>query len=120
MKPLDYEHMTSLDHAFLALEGPTTCMHVAATAVLDATPLSTADGGIDTELIRNAGVDGIVSTRGVFFLSPQKAARLAVRAMKRGRYRGIPGLLAGIMVTVSRLLPARLVGRIAAQIFRPR
>ena len=79
-----------------------------------------APGGIDTELIRNAGVDGIVSTRGVFFLSPQKAARLAVRAMKRGRYRGIPGPLARTMVIVSRLLPALLVGRIAARVFRPR
>lgn len=48
----DYEPMTSLDHAFLALEGPTTYMHVAATAVLDAGPLSTPQGGIDLSLIR--------------------------------------------------------------------
>lgn len=52
MAARNYEHMTSLDHAFLALEGPTTYMHVAATAVLDAAPLSTPDGGIDTQLIR--------------------------------------------------------------------
>jgi len=52
MEAPGYEHMSSLDHAFLALEGPTTCMHVAATAVLDAAPLSTPDGGIDTDLIR--------------------------------------------------------------------
>jgi WS/DGAT/MGAT family acyltransferase len=47
-----YERLSSLDHAFLALEGPTTCMHVAATAVLDAAPLCNADGGIDMERIR--------------------------------------------------------------------
>ena len=48
-----YERLSSLDHAFLALEGPTTCMHVAATAVLDAAPLSTEAGGIDMARIRN-------------------------------------------------------------------
>ena len=47
-----YERLSPLDHAFLALEGPTTCMHVAATAVLDAAPLSTVDGGIDMARVR--------------------------------------------------------------------
>jgi len=47
-----YELLSPLDHAFLALEGPTTCMHVAATAVLDAAPLSTPEGGIDMARIR--------------------------------------------------------------------
>lgn len=47
-----YERLSSLDHSFLLFEGPTTYMHVAAAAVLDAAPLSTADGGIDMDRIR--------------------------------------------------------------------
>lgn len=52
MERPSYERLSALDHAFLALEGPTTCMHVAATAVLDAGPLTTDGGGIDMDRIR--------------------------------------------------------------------
>lgn len=48
-----YEPLSSLDAAFLALEGPTTCMHVAATAILDCGPLRTAEGGVDVRRIRD-------------------------------------------------------------------
>jgi WS/DGAT/MGAT family acyltransferase len=47
-----YERLSSLDHSFLLFEGPTTYMHVAAAAVLDARPLTTAAGGVDMDRIR--------------------------------------------------------------------
>lgn len=52
MKPTHYDRLSALDHAFLALEAPTTAMHVAATAILDATPLRTASGTIDMPRIK--------------------------------------------------------------------
>lgn len=47
-----YERLSSLDHSFLLFEGPTTYMHVAATAILDAEPLLTPAGGVDMDRIR--------------------------------------------------------------------
>lgn len=47
-----HERLSSLDHSFLLFEGPSTYMHVAALAILDAEPLTTAAGGIDTDRIR--------------------------------------------------------------------
>ncbi len=47
-----YERLSHLDASFLALESPTTHMHVAALAILEAGPLETGDGGIDIDRIR--------------------------------------------------------------------
>ena len=47
-----YERLSFLDGSFLALESPTTHMHVAGVAIFEAGPLSTADGGIDIDKIR--------------------------------------------------------------------
>jgi WS/DGAT/MGAT family acyltransferase len=47
-----YEPLSYLDASFLALESPTTHMHVAGVALFDAAPLKADGGGIDIERIR--------------------------------------------------------------------
>ncbi len=47
-----YELLSPQDAAFLAAEGPATPMHIGATFVADAGPLTTKDGGIDIARIR--------------------------------------------------------------------
>lgn len=47
-----YERLSFLDASFLALESPTTHMHVGGVGIFDAKPLRTAEGGIDIARIR--------------------------------------------------------------------
>ncbi|MGZ8754845.1 MAG: WS/DGAT/MGAT family O-acyltransferase [Acidimicrobiia bacterium] len=47
-----YERLSFLDGSFLALESPTTHMHVAGAAIFDAAPLTKPDGGIDIDRIK--------------------------------------------------------------------
>jgi WS/DGAT/MGAT family acyltransferase len=42
-----WERLTQLDHSFLIYEGPSSPMHVGATAVFDAAPLRNDAGGVD-------------------------------------------------------------------------
>ena len=53
MPRYSYDRLSALDNAFLLAEGPTTPMHVSATQIFEAGPLS-EDGGIDIEAIRHA------------------------------------------------------------------
>ena len=47
-----YERLSFLDGSFLALESPTTHMHVSGMAIFEAAPLSKAGGGIDIARIK--------------------------------------------------------------------
>ncbi len=47
-----YDRLTALDNSFLIAENPKTHMHIAGTAVYEAGPLRTANGGIDVERLR--------------------------------------------------------------------
>lgn len=47
-----YERLSFLDGSFLALESPTTHMHVGGLVLFEAAPLTTPDGGIDIKRIR--------------------------------------------------------------------
>ena len=47
-----YERLPFLDSTFLALESPSTPMHVGATIVFDAGPLQADSGGVDIDRIR--------------------------------------------------------------------
>ncbi|MCI0544194.1 MAG: wax ester/triacylglycerol synthase family O-acyltransferase [Actinobacteria bacterium] len=47
-----YEPLSYLDASFLALESPTTHMHVAGVALFDAAPLKADDGGIDIDRVK--------------------------------------------------------------------
>ncbi len=53
MADFHYEPLSYLDASFLALESPTTHMHVAGVAIFDAGALQTAGGGIDIGRIRD-------------------------------------------------------------------
>ncbi len=53
MADFHYEPLSYLDASFLALESPTTHMHVAGVAVFDATALQTGAGGIDIARVRD-------------------------------------------------------------------
>ncbi len=48
-----YERLGFLDNSFLIAESPTNHMHIAGTALYDAGPLRTPEGGIDVERIRD-------------------------------------------------------------------
>ena len=50
--PYFYDRLTALDNSFLIAESPKTHMHIAGTAVYEAGPLRTADGGVDVERLR--------------------------------------------------------------------
>ena len=52
MDSLFYEPLSHLDASFLALETPTTHMHVAGVALFDGSDLRTGEGGIDIDRIR--------------------------------------------------------------------
>jgi diacylglycerol O-acyltransferase len=47
-----YERLSAQDNSFLLMEAGAVYMHVAATAIYDATALATAEGGIDIEAFR--------------------------------------------------------------------
>ncbi len=47
-----FDRLSVVDNSFLAIESPTTHQHVAAVLVLDATPVTQPDGGIDIDTIR--------------------------------------------------------------------
>ena len=47
-----HQRLTMLDSSFLAMEGPSTHMHVASTILFDAGPVSRPEGGIDADRIR--------------------------------------------------------------------
>jgi WS/DGAT/MGAT family acyltransferase len=49
-----YERLSIQDASFLAMEGPTTPMHVSAVQIFESGPLAVGDGGIDIEAIRTA------------------------------------------------------------------
>ena len=51
MPHYNYERLTALDNSFLVMEGPSTLMHVAATGIFEAGPLTMPDGGVDIERI---------------------------------------------------------------------
>jgi len=48
-----YDRLSVVDTSFLAIEGPATHQHVAAVVLLDAGPVTRADGGLDIDRIRD-------------------------------------------------------------------
>src|SRR5512139_916604 len=48
-----YDRLRFLDNSFLIMEKEHTPMHIAGTATFDAAPLTTADGSVDIDRIRD-------------------------------------------------------------------
>jgi len=70
MAGYSYERLSAQDHSFLVAETPSAHMHVAATQIFEAGPLTTRDGGIDIAAIKRA-------TEAVMHLIPRYRQRLA-------------------------------------------
>ncbi len=49
---MHYDRLTALDNSFLIAESPKSHMHIAGTAVYEAGPLRTAEGGVDIDRLR--------------------------------------------------------------------
>ncbi len=76
MAPQNYERLAGLDHTFLVFESARTHMHVAATLIFDAKPLTRPEGGIDIERIR-------AYTASRLHLIPRYRERLAYTPLDR-------------------------------------
>ena len=77
-----------------------------------------APGGIATELVEASGLDRKFSGS-AFLASPDRVARLAVRAWKAERRECVGGFLNRVIAFGGRHLPWTLVGRLAERLYRP-
>ncbi|MCU0288622.1 MAG: SDR family oxidoreductase [Acidobacteria bacterium] len=80
---------------------------------------SFAPGGVITEMITNIGLDKKIELNSPFNMKPHIAARKAVQAFKKKKFLVVPGLLNKSTVFVARLLPRKVVARLAEIIYRP-
>ncbi len=78
-----------------------------------------APGGIATELLASAGIDGKFSADNPVNADPRIVAADAVRAFKRGRLVTIPGALYRTATTLARFAPRRLVAWFMERLYRP-
>ncbi|MFC2120049.1 SDR family NAD(P)-dependent oxidoreductase [Bacteroidota bacterium] len=78
-----------------------------------------APGGIATEMLTNSGLSKKFPLDSHFNLDPQKAARYAIKAIKKSKYTFIPGFLENIYMFFRKLLPNKLVVGAAEKIYRP-
>ena len=78
-----------------------------------------APGGMATEWLATYGLDRKFSSSNPVNMDPRKAAALAVRALKRGKLLGVPGLLNKVLIFGVRLLPRSAVAAIADWLFAP-
>ena len=76
-------------------------------------------GAVKTDFNRNAGID-TGRTPSALFMSSEKVVKLSLGAVKRGKRVYIPGLINKINVFAQRLLPRRMVTKIASRIYKPR
>ena len=74
--------------------------------------------GIATEMLTRSGLDQQFG-ESRFNMRPERAARLAVRAFRRGKAVAIPGFSNRVVATLARLLPRGLVLRLAERVYRP-
>ena len=77
-----------------------------------------APAGIFTDIIKEAGLTRHMQRHRFFYLTPQRAAALAVEALKRGRRTIIPGVVNKLIYLLSRLLPRALVVVLSERVFR--
>lgn len=80
---------------------------------------SFAPGGIATDMLTDSGLDRKFDRDSRLNMRPERAARKAVAAFKKGKAVAVPGLSNRLVVVLSRLLPRRLLLRLAAHAYRP-
>lgn len=74
-------------------------------------------GGIETEMISNAGLHGRFSPRAL--ASGESVAAAALRSWKRGRLGSVPGVGNRLAALAARILPRRVVAAASERLFRP-
>jgi hypothetical protein len=76
-------------------------------------------GGIDTEMLSLSGLDRKIPPGSAAIMRPDRVARIAVRALKRGRERCVPGLMNRLLLLTSRFVPRSVVERSADRLYDP-
>ncbi|MCP4150414.1 MAG: SDR family oxidoreductase [bacterium] len=80
---------------------------------------SYAPGGIATEMQALSGLDQKMPAESSVNMSADKAARIAINSFKKKRFLLIPGFGNKLMALAARILPRKLMVRIAAQVYKP-
>ncbi len=80
---------------------------------------SFAPGGIATEMITKSGIDKKISKDSIFNMKPDKAAKKAIKAFKRGKSISVPGFINKLTLFFVHIFPRKWVVRIAGFIYIP-
>ena len=78
---------------------------------------SFSPSGIATEMITNAWTDKKLLGSKVFLMAPEKAARLAIRSLKKGRIVTVPELSVRAGLFLTRFLPRRAVTAVVGRAY---
>lgn len=81
---------------------------------------SYAPGGIVTDMVTASGISENVSQNRFFMMNARQAAVKAVRAFKKGKALTIPSLAYKLNHLLTRLLPRKWMGYMAARIYKPK
>ncbi len=80
---------------------------------------SFAPGGISTNMLHASGLDKKKGVHGWFTMSPEKAAKLAVKTFKKKKMHSFPGLINKLTLLLNRFLPRKWVAHATERIYRP-
>ena len=80
---------------------------------------SFAPGGIATEMITKSGLDKKISKDSIFNMKPDKVAKKAVKAFKRGKSVSVPGFMNKLTLFFVRIFPRKWIIRISGLLYAP-
>lgn len=113
--PLPYQALYGASKAFVTSFGQALREEIRGTNV-SITIL--APGGLATEMLDYSGLARRFNGNGVWVMSADRCAKLAVRAFVRRRPLAIPGLLNKLTYGLIRVVPRPLITRMAALLYR--
>ena len=76
-------------------------------------------GGMDTEMLSLSGLDRKIPSGSAVNMRADRAARIAVRALKRGRERSVPGIMNKALLLAARFVPRTVVESSAHRLYDP-
>ncbi len=80
---------------------------------------SFAPGGIATEMITKSGLDKKISKDSIFNMKPEKVAKKAIKAFKRGKPISVPGFMNKLTLFFVRIFPRKWIIRISGLLYVP-
>jgi short-subunit dehydrogenase len=80
---------------------------------------SFAPGGIATELLAKSGLDKKHGLHSPFNMNVEKAARLAVRTLKKKKFVSVPGFVNNLILLLTRMFPRKWVAAVSEMVYRP-